>query len=132
MAACHQSDRSCTSRINASAYRAGPSGLFDPRRSELDGRRTRESNLERLGFTASGIKLDRHPIARSSAAARGSWNRPRASMAAALTTGLGSPLAAGPTTQTLEVQLPKAGRYQYVCTIHAQMEGDLFADPPKA
>jgi hypothetical protein len=42
-----------------------------------------------------------------------------------------TPLEAGPVTQTLEVPLPEAGgTFSYVCTIHAQMEGDLFAEPP--
>ena len=38
-------------------------------------------------------------------------------------------LEAGPATQTLDVDLPAAGgTFSYVCTIHAQMEGDLFVD----
>jgi plastocyanin len=38
-------------------------------------------------------------------------------------------LEAGPATQTLDVDLPSAGgTFSYVCTIHAQMEGDLFVD----
>lgn len=42
-----------------------------------------------------------------------------------------TPLTAGPATLHLEVTLPKPGRYQFVCTIHAQMEGELFADAAK-
>jgi plastocyanin len=40
-----------------------------------------------------------------------------------------TPLEAGPVTQTLKVTFPEAGTYSYVCTIHAQMEGDIFAEP---
>jgi hypothetical protein len=42
-----------------------------------------------------------------------------------------TPLTAGPATIHLEVSLPKPGHYQFACTIHAQMEGDLFIDPAK-
>jgi plastocyanin len=41
-----------------------------------------------------------------------------------------TPLFSGPASETLEVTLPAPGRYSFVCTIHAQMEGDLFAEPP--
>jgi plastocyanin len=40
-----------------------------------------------------------------------------------------TPLTAGPATLHLDVTLSKPGRYQFACTIHAQMEGDLFIDP---
>jgi hypothetical protein len=40
-----------------------------------------------------------------------------------------TPLTAGPATLHLDVTLPKPGHYQFACTIHAQMEGDLFVDP---
>ena len=42
-------------------------------------------------------------------------------------------LEAGPATQTLDVDFPAAGgTFAYVCTIHAQMEGDLFVDAAPA
>jgi hypothetical protein len=43
-----------------------------------------------------------------------------------------TPLVAGPATLHLDVTLPRPGHYQFACTIHAQMEGDLFADPAKS
>jgi plastocyanin len=43
-----------------------------------------------------------------------------------------TPLQAGPATQTLVVRLPPTGgTFSYVCTIHAQMEGRLFAEPQR-
>ena len=41
-----------------------------------------------------------------------------------------TPLEAGPATQTLEVTFPEPGTSSYVCTIHAQMEGDIFVEQP--
>ena len=41
-----------------------------------------------------------------------------------------TPLESGPATQTLEVPFEQPGPSSYVCTIHAQMEGDIFAEPP--
>jgi len=38
-----------------------------------------------------------------------------------------TPLQSGPATQQLVVTLPEAGYYQYVCTIHANMEGAIYA-----
>jgi plastocyanin len=42
-----------------------------------------------------------------------------------------TPLTAGPATLHLDVTLPKPGHYQFACTIHAQMEGDLYVDAAK-
>ena len=41
-----------------------------------------------------------------------------------------TPLESGPATQTLQVPFPKPGTSSFVCTIHAQMEGDIFAEQP--
>jgi plastocyanin len=41
-----------------------------------------------------------------------------------------TPLESGPATQTLQVPFPKPGNASFVCTIHAQMEGDIFAEQP--
>ena len=38
-----------------------------------------------------------------------------------------TPLEAGPKTQTLVFTFPTAGYYQYVCTIHSNMEGAIYA-----
>jgi plastocyanin len=43
-----------------------------------------------------------------------------------------TPLEAGPVVQTLVMTFERPGRYQFVCTIHATMEGELFVDAPPA
>jgi plastocyanin len=41
-----------------------------------------------------------------------------------------TPLFSGPASETLDVTLPAPGRYSFVCTIHSQMEGELYAERP--
>ena len=47
-----------------------------------------------------------------------------------MTTREQTQLETGPTTQTLRAAFPYKGIYHYVCVIHANMEGTIYAEDP--
>jgi plastocyanin len=42
--------------------------------------------------------------------------------------GVGHPTCTGPCTATVEFTEPGAGTYSFICTIHAEMFGDLIVE----